>query len=271
LRPRAFAQEDVNFLQAVANLLGEVIERKQYESRLRRLNETLEGRVEERTAQVRALASELIFTEQQVRQRVSQVLHDDLQQLLFATQVHVQLVQQELSADGAKPIQGEVAGVKEMIDEALQLTRRLTIDLSPPVLRNEDVSESLRWLAGHVKELHGLAVELSLEPIPQVDNEEMRLLLFQVVKELLFNVVKHAGVSQAEVRLRPAGDNLMLQVADRGDGFDAPAALGDGAHNGSYGLRNLNERLGLFGGRLEIESRRGQGTTVTVVIPQTRD
>jgi two-component system CheB/CheR fusion protein len=271
LRPRRFAEEDVSFLQGVANLLGEAIERREFESRLKVVNESLEERVEERTAQVRALASELLFTEHQVRQRVSQMLHDDLQQLLFATQVHVQFVQQALAVDSGRPEEGEVAQVKEMIDEALQLTRRLTIDLSPPVLRSEELTESLRWLAGHFKEMHGLAVELSVESLPQEPDEEMRLLVFQMIKELLFNVVKHAGVKEAEVRLWADGDHLIVQVADQGDGFDVPAAIAEISHEGNYGLSNMNERLRLFGGRLVIESKRGRGTTVTAVIPLTRE
>jgi two-component system CheB/CheR fusion protein len=268
---RAFHEDDIRFLQGVANLLAEATERKAFEEQLQALNETLEERVEERTAQVRALASELLFTEQQVRQRVSQVLHDDLQQLLFATQVHVQILKQGVVADPPVLAEGDVEEVKGMIDEALQLTRRLTIDLSPPVLRSEDLAEALRWLAGHFKEMHGLAVELVVESLPEEMNHERRLLIFQMIKELLFNVVKHAAVKEAQVRVGVEGDNVMVQVMDEGEGFDVARVLAEVSRTGSYGLGNMHERLGLLGGRMEIESERGKGTTVTAVIPQTRE
>ncbi len=264
---RSFSQEEVNFLQAVATLLAEAIERKQSELRLKALNETLEERVRERTTQVRTLASQLISTEQQVRQRISQVLHEDLQQLLFATQVHVQLVKDDLAAGKKKLSPGQVDEVKNMIEEGLRITRRLSIDLSPPVLQSQNFGESLKWLVHHMRELHGLEVKLTMKKVPEPPGDDMHLLLFQMVREALFNVVKHAGINQAELRAFAQGDDLVVQVIDEGAGFDVAAAL---KANSSYGLRHMRERLRLFGGRMDIESSPGQGTTITIAIPQRR-
>jgi signal transduction histidine kinase len=264
---RSFSEDDVSFFQAVANLLAVAIGRKQFEEQLKALNETLEERVEWRTTQVRNLASELLFTEQRVRQHVAQVLHDDLQQLLFAAQIHVQFVRQGLTAEQAALV-AEIEQVKNMIEEALGLTRRLTLDLSPPVLEEQNLGEAMQWLANHVKELHGLEVELKLGEIPIIPSEDIPPLLFQIVRELLFNIVKHAGVKQAQVRALTEGENLVVQVRDKGAGFDPATARQDLGHDGGYGLRHMSERLGLFNGRLDIVSQPGKGTTVTVIIPQ---
>jgi signal transduction histidine kinase len=193
-------------------------------------------------------------------------LHDDLQQLLFAAQIHAQFVRQELTAEQAALVT-EMEQVKSMIEEALKLTRRLTLDLVPPVLEEQNLAETLQWLVNHVKELHGLEVEVKMAEIPAIPSADIPPLLFQMVRELLFNVVKHAGVKQAQVRVWAEGDDLAVQVRDGGAGFD-PAAREEPQHDGGYGLRHMSERLSLFNGRLDIVSQPGKGTTVTVIIPQ---
>jgi signal transduction histidine kinase len=263
----SFTGDDVSFFQAVANLLAVAIGRKQFETQLKALNETLEERVERRTTQVRSLASELLFVEQRVRQHIAQVLHDDLQQLLFAAQIHLRFVTQGLAPAEQAPLLAEIEQAKSVIEGALRLTRRLTLDLSPPVLEDQDLGESLQWLVNHMKELYGLEVELKMAEIPAIPSEDIPPLLFQIVRELLFNIVKHAGVKQAQVRVLAKGDDLAVQVIDEGTGFD-PAAGQEPAHDGGYGLRRMSERLGLFSGRLDIVSQPGKGTTVTVIIPQ---
>jgi two-component system CheB/CheR fusion protein len=266
-----FSGDEVAFFQAVAHLLAEAIERKESEERLRALNETLEQRVEQRTEQVRSLASELIVTEQRVRQRISQVLHADLQQLIFAAQMNLKLMEQALSPEEHGAALAELQQTRSMVDEALRLSRQLTLDLSPPVLQNEDLGEALQWLVRHMQELHKLNVDLQIGDIPALPSEDMSLLLFQIVRELLFNVVKHAGVPEAQVKVFGENNHLFVQVIDEGAGFDVPAALGEPSHDGGYGLLNMGERLGLFGSTLNVRSEPGKGTTVTVVIPQLED
>lgn len=95
----------------------------------------------------------------------------------------------------------------------------------------------------------------------------MRVLLFQAVRELLFNVVKHAGVDHATVLLGEEGGELVVRVADGGRGFD-PAELGANAQDDeAFGLYSVRERLGFFGGRMEIDAAPGEGARVTLRMP----
>jgi two-component system CheB/CheR fusion protein len=264
----SFSGDEVEFIQAVAHLLAEAVERLQFEMRLKALNETLEQRVEQRTEQVRDLASELIVTEQRVRQRISQVLHADLQQLIFATQMTLQFVEQALSPEEHAATLAELQQARSMVDEALGVTRQLTLDLSPPILQNQDLGEALQWLVRHMSELHKLDVELQLQQLPEMSGNDMALLLFQIVRELLFNVVKHAGVNEAQVKVFSEDNRLVVQVVDQGAGFDVSAVLEKPSEDGGYGLHSMSERLGLFGSQMGIRSEPGKGTTITVTVPQ---
>lgn len=93
-----------------------------------------------------------------------------------------------------------------------------------------------------------------------------RILLFQIVRELLFNVVKHAGVQEAQVNLQEAAGGITVVVSDRGHGFQVEEALAD--NNNAFGLHSVRERLRLFDGTTASDSRPGQGTEVTFFLPQ---
>jgi PAS domain S-box-containing protein len=158
--------------------------------------------------------------------------------------------------------------------------RRLTVDLSPPILGGELLSDALGWLKSQMKELHDFTVVIEGESTRSL-GEEVRLLVFQIVRELLFNARKHAGVSEATVRVEEpdetdlddaeAGDDvnglppLVVHVTDDGKGFD-PDDVDDTA-TGGFGLRRARERLDLMGGHLTVESAPGEGTHATIYAP----
>lgn len=255
-------------LRGYAKVMRDNTTRKEAEDALREsqeryqeLVETLEERVEERTGQVRLLASELVASEQRVRHRIARTLHDDLQQMLYAAEMQLQF----LESDADEEMQEGIDEVAELVVGALNVTRQLTVELSPPVLKGEGLPEALEWLAKHMREVHNLEVTVEVSERPQISHEEQRILLFQIVRELLFNVVKHAGVRQAQVALSVAEDGIMIIVSDEGKGFDMEA-LGAEGHAG-FGLYSVRERLDLFGGRLDIDSKPGEGTRVILFLP----
>jgi signal transduction histidine kinase len=116
-------------------------------------------------------------------------------------------------------------------------------------------------------EMHGLQVALRTRGVDPVPPEGLRVLLFQIARELLFNVVKHAGVHRARVELREEKDRLVLTVQDDGIGFDPWTFEAHPDHARGFGLFNARERLELVGGRLEVESAPGRGTRATVTVP----
>ncbi len=154
-----------------------------------------------------------------------------------------------------------------MLQQGIEWTRSLTIDLSPPILRELGLLPGLRWLADTMRQRHGLAVEIWCDDEVTM-RTEMRAMIFQMVRELLLNTVKHAGATRATVTLVVDGDMLDIVVADDGRGFtprDHADAAADG--NDGFGLFSIRERLHYLGGELAIDEQAVQGARVTLRIP----
>jgi signal transduction histidine kinase len=233
---------------------------------LRLLNETLEERVRERTRKVHELARALTLAEQRERQQLAQALHDDLQQVLFGLQLSVAALERRVGSLSPEGFQRELLHAHNVIGEAIEATRRLTVDLSPPIKAGEGLREAIDWLADHVRERFKLKVEVRAdEKLPEPEGE-MRLLLFQIARELLFNTVKHSGTDEAAIELSANDGTLIMEVSDEGKGFD-PATATTTSTVGGFGLRRARERLALFGGTLEVSSEPGRGTRTTMTVP----
>ncbi|MBY5161357.1 chemotaxis protein CheB [Salsipaludibacter albus] len=253
----------------VAVLLRDVTDRRRAEEDLRRLTEELERRVATRTRQAQLLSESLSSAEQQERTRLSGLLHDDLQQLLYGIQMQITVARQQAASGDVDETAVEQA--LAYLDEAITLTRQLTVDLDPPVLRGDSLVDALQWLQTHMRDLHGLEVEVRDE-LEEADigpdgaeADRMRRLVFQVVRELLFNVAKHAQVDSAVVTAERVDDEVQVTVADHGLGFD-PARLDTEDEAGS-GLHSARERLRLHGGELQLQAAPGEGVTAVIRLP----
>lgn len=224
--------------------------------------------VEEKNRQLRRLASALTLAEQRERRRVSQILHDHVQQILYGIQMRSQLIALDAAPD--ERVRDHLAALQALVSEAIRTTRTLTVELSPPVLQSEGLAAALQWLASHMAEHYGLQVKLDILSDYQGANDDLHMLLFQLVRELLFNVVKHAGVQQASVSLAEEDENLVICVADCGRGFDPSlrSASGSSSSGSGFGLYSVRERLALFGGQLKVDAVPGQGVQATVLVPR---
>jgi len=148
------------------------------------------------------------------------------------------------------------------LSETITITRNLSIDLSPIVLQGEGLTEAIAWLSAQMKEQYDLQVQLDAkESFSNLDNH-MRVLLFQAVRELLFNIVKHAGSAQATVTLEQADGLGRITITDTGKGFDVGAIMHD--PKASHGLLIIQDRLSVMGGNMEITSKPGEGTRVVI-------
>lgn len=254
-------------LRGFALVTRDNTERKRAQEAMEEFARTLEARVAERTQQVRDLASNLTMAEHHERTRIAHVLYDDLQQVLYSIQMKLSLMQE--SGDGGGQAATTADGLSQIgswVDTALAVVYRLTVDLSPPVLDEEGLAAALTWIRESMRKEHGLDVEIDAAHPFYIPDEDWRVLLFQVVRELLLNVVEHADTDRATVALRDGADELVIEVSDHGRGFD-PRHMPDEGTNGGAGLPATRRRLHLFGGRLDIQSAPGAGTRVTVRAP----
>ena len=233
----------------------------------RELMATLETRVAERTREVRELAETLSMAEQEERQRLSHLLHDDLQQLLYGVQMKVTLARDHAQGEDLEGVVKQTERSLELLTDAITRTRQLTVDLNPPILEGEGLVGAIEWLRTQMRDLHGLTVEIHADAEIDVRPPDLRILLFQITRELLFNVAKHAETDRAVVRVDEEDRRVRVEVVDEGKGFD-PAVLGTAAPSrGGLGLFSARERLRMRGGELEIESVPGDGTRVVAYVP----
>lgn len=221
--------------------------------------------IDEKNRQLRNLASALTLAEQRERRRISQILHDHVQQTLYGIQMRAHLI--GLDAAGQPGIEEHVQALESLTREAIHTTRTLTVELSPPALQNEGLAASFQWLGNLMAEMHGLHVEVDTRCDFRSTSQDLQVLLFQLVRELLFNVVKHAGVNRAEVSLFEEGEQVVIRVVDQGCGFD-PSRLQQAGSDNGFGLYSVRERLALFGGQLGIETEPGEGVRATIVVPK---
>lgn len=211
--------------------------------------------------EARALALHLTQAEQQERERIASVLHDDVQHLLFSLQRHLISLQQgvgELGPRGASILEQ----MKQATEEAIATTRSLTTQLSPPVLKERNLHFFFKWLALHFRTLYELEVRLDLQSPFQLDDDDLRTLIYITVQELLMNVVRHAGVDCADVKVAAGQGQLRMCIEDEGTGFDPAAPTDRGG-----GLRRVRERIMLMEGSLLVRATPGEGTCVEVVLP----
>ena len=265
-----------------SKIVRDVSERKQTElslkesqQRLREFAEDLERLVESRTSelvqsqqQLRALAAQLNLSEQKARQRLAGELHDYLGQMLALNRIKIGVAKKH-------PMEASLAHLLEELqattDKALAYTRSLVAQLSPPVLQEFGLAMALPWLAQQMLErdlVVSLQVKTQIPPIP----EDQALLLFQSIRELLLNCIKHAQVPQAVVVLERKEEALYVTVADQGLGFEPSVMLSAKQTTqtvNKFGLFSIRERMLSLGGRFELQSSPGNGTVATLVFPIT--
>lgn len=250
----------------VVGVTVDITETKQAAQKLQELNEALLQRtleVEQRAAQLRAVAAQLTQTENRERRRLALVLHDHLQQFLVAARMKLGVIRQRLQTPDLTKLLVQTA---ELVDEAIQASRSLSVELSPPILHEAGLAATFEWLGQQMEEKHGFRVEAASTDEPEDD--DIRIFLFQCVRELLLNAVKHAGTDSASVRMdRLDDDSIAIRVEDRGKGFDVKELQANWSAGKSFGLLSIRERLELLGGRVEIDSEPGCGTRTTLVAP----
>ncbi len=204
--------------------------------------------------------------QEEERRRVSHELHDALGQVLTALSVQVKALEARLAPHG---LEAEVAPLKELTEVAITETSRMARRLRPPALDELGFVAALEGHAETWSRLNDLDVDVLVHGL----DEEERLptavetALYRVAQEALSNVAKHADCSTASVVIDCQPQRVRLLVEDDGRGFEVDSRTGLADDGEGLGLAGMRERAALLGGRVDFESRPGQGTTVSFTLP----
>lgn len=227
---------------------------------LEALNRSLEAQVRTRTSELQALSVRLLRVQEDERRTIARELHDHLGQLLTGLRFQLEAVRRAAPA----PLHPALAETLGSSDEIMRCLREMTQQLRPRVLDDLGLAPALEWHLNLFQRQTGISVALDASlPAARLPGD-LETAIFRVVQEALTNVARHAGTTTANVTLTANGNLLIVEITDRGRGFDADAVQ---IRRDSLGLTGLCERVSLAGGRTEIFSRLGQGTRIHAEFP----
>lgn len=212
-----------------------------------------------RVAQERAHATRLIATQEEERSRVARELHDDALQRIAMIRHELD----EAAEHGDPGMARRIRGVCGELDDLGSVLRTAAHQLHPAVVEKAGLPRALGALAEEFGRTAGLDVRVAVPRADLALPGALAVAAYRIAQEALRNVVKHAGVRQAELLLDEGGGSLTLRVADAGGGFD-PKVL---VREGGLGVVAMRQRAEAVGGRLSVTSRPGGGTVVTAVFP----
>jgi len=256
IHERAFPIRDSDgTVYRMAGIAEDITDRKSVELELQETRDELASRSR---AQLQSLTAELLLAEERERRKLSQDLHDGLNQTITLALMKLADLRERVSGPQLVALR-EIEGLVEQANES---ARSLTFQLSPPILHDLGFEPAVQWLVEDIERTYGLEIELHEPGHPCQLEERVRILLFRAVRELLINVAKHAQARSARVRLQCGDDYMNIAVEDDGVAFDAELVGRRG-----IGLNSIRERLSHLGGSMSIESKPGSGTTVSLVAP----
>ena len=248
---RNYDDDDLALLTKVAQLMARAIEHARLYQRLAEREETLER-----------FATSTVEAQELERRRLAGEIHDGISQPLISLWYHLLAADDALAASDHDRVRRELDMAKELATAALAEARAAIAGLRPFVLDDLGLGPGLESLG---RTLTGLEVEVEVEPVDLPPHVEVAL--YRIAQEALQNVVKHAEASSVRVHLAEGDEGVRLMISDDGRGFDEDTL--DGAEDRhAYGLVGVRERAELIGGSLDVTSRPGTGTTVSVTVPR---
>jgi signal transduction histidine kinase len=193
------------------------------------------------------------------RAHLARELHDETGQALTSILLGLKPLEQTADSEEAKEA---LASVRELVISTLQDVRRLAVELRPSALDDFGLVPAVERLTDTFREQSGLRVDLESQLGDERLATEAETTLYRVIQEALTNVIKHAGAERVSILLRRKDGAVVAVVEDDGSGFDAGSTRQD-----ALGLAGMRERVSLVGGRLQVESSLGAGTTVVAEVP----
>jgi len=251
-------------MKSALGRLVPVVQRELHEAGIRRGKRQSDQALREANRRLHALSSRMLEIQEQERRQLARELHDEIGQVLTAVKIDLQT---QIMRLGPAATEEGLAGSVQLVDEALDRVRSLSLDLRPAQLDDLGLQPALRWYLDRLSRSGDLQVQFSSEMAPRRLDPGVETACFRIAQEAMTNVLRHAEAKRARVELRAVDGELELVVEDDGKGFNVPAAQARAASGASLGLLGMEERADLAGGRLEMHSAIGGGTRLRARFP----
>jgi signal transduction histidine kinase len=217
---------------------------------------------------IHRLTHELIRAQETERQRISRELHDRVAQDLSSAKIIADQILLSKTESALPEARREISSISSALQGAINTVRDLSYDLRPPVLDDMGLIQAIFQYCKEFSERTGLAIDFSsagLEPTELDSDTEIHL--YRLIQEALNNIAKHAEARRVSVKFVRAFPNIILRIEDDGKGFDVDARRIASPNEKRMGLQNMEERVHLIQGKMEIQSRLMQGTKIIIRIP----
>lgn len=230
-----------------------------YVLRIERENKRRYQEIAEARSVLEQLSARLLDAQEEERRSISRELHDEIGQTLTAVLVDAANLANRIPADDAES-RRYLENIRALADSSVNSIRNIALLLRPSMLDDLGLIPALEWQAREVSRRSGIKIKVTDENVPDSLPDAVRTCIYRVVQEALNNVARHSGATSASVNVRGQNGSLELTVTDDGTGFDPGRTRG-------IGLLGMEERVKQLGGRLEVRSEMGRGTTLRVTLP----
>jgi PAS domain S-box-containing protein len=247
------SERTASLFQANRQLIREVEERKKGKQAILDHQQKLQ-----------TMALDLSMAEERERDRIAGELHDQVGQRLILVKMKLGSLASQLTSASSE---SEADCIEALIDQSIQDIRSLTFQIRPPLLASAGLEAALRWLGEELRNDFGLRVDFSSDSSRKPLRYEVRSVLFQATRELLLNVVKHAGTRRCRLWLTRLEDFIVIVVEDDGVGFKTEPYAKQPGRTGGFGLYNVRQRIEYLNGNFAVEAKATGGTRITVMVP----
>ena len=214
---------------------------------------------------LKQLAARLTLTEERERRRIASEIHDEISQTLAMVKIKLDTMRNSPPSEASA---AEIEKISSSVEKVIQETRTLTFELSNPILYELGFEVAVaEWLSERVQVKHGIATEFQDDGKSKPLDNDMRILLFRNVRELLINCIKHANAGKIRVGIRRIDGSIEVVVEDNGVGFDPVQVRSTAGKRAKFGLFSVRESLENLGGHFIIESKPGAGCKAIMTVP----
>jgi len=237
--------------------LGAAIARELEESENRKQRRKAEKDLAISEAELRMLSHRLIMLQEDERRNLARELHDEIGHTL----AYLRLIIDRSSKSPRKVTQSALDEAKQILTNLIEQVRNLSLSLKPPMLEEDGLLQAIKYLIERYSKESAISITLNSSDVPQSIPWDFSLAAYRIVQESITNIIKHSKAIKVSVNINIEKNNMYIKITDNGVGFTTEKL------NTGSGLRGMRERAKILGGKLNVESVPGTGTTISAVLP----